>query len=660
MQLAGRSMGVELQSVETPYPEVESFLAACGPAIVRLGHGEPGVFLAIIRSHRKTVRVLGPDLKVHRANLNDIRVALCRPLEEPVLPQLNPLLDQANLTRKRRNLVMASILRERLSLIQIQDCWLLRSPSSARLLSQLRERRVLPNLAVFLTAYSFEYLLTLASWWVIGRGALQGRLDYGWLLAWALLLLTRVPVRMLVAWKQGLLAVGVGALIKSRLLAGTLHLQPEEVRHQGVGQLLGRVIESEAFESLALSGGLTGLAAFVEIIIVALVLAIGAGSLLLALALAFWMVILFLFARSYFHNREYWTRKRIEITNQLVERMAGHKTRLAQEPRHQWHKGEDDALEHYLESSAKLDRSTLPLIAIVPRGWILLSLLCLAPRMISGAIAPTALALAIGGILLGQSALQRMTESLAYLTGAVIAWRQVKELFAAAAREEVTGSPEYISLQRNAERLSDRGRPIIETHDLIFQHPGRAEKILHNCSLRIFPGDQILLEGASGSGKSTLASLLGGLREPHSGLLMLRGLDRQTLGAQAWRRTVAFTPQANENHVFSATLAFNLLMGRRWPPRPEDYEEAENVCRELGLGDLLDRMPAGLQQAIGETGWQLSYGERSRLFLARALLQRADLLILDESLGALDPETLPQVTDCIRHRAPALMVIAHP
>jgi ABC-type multidrug transport system fused ATPase/permease subunit len=141
---------------------------------------------------------------------------------------------------------------------------------------------------------------------------------------------------------------------------------------------------------------------------------------------------------------------------------------------------------------------------------------------------------------------------------------------------------------------------------------------------------------------------------------MLRGLDRQTLGSQAWRRTVALTPQANENHVFSGTFAFNLLMGRRWPPGPEDYEEAESVCRELGLGDLLDRMPAGLQQPIGETGWQLSYGERSRLFLARALLQRADLLILDESLGALDPETLLQATDCIRHRASTVLVIAHP
>jgi len=67
---------------------------------------------------------------------------------------------------------------------------------------------------------------------------------------------------------------------------------------------------------------------------------------------------------------------------------------------------------------------------------------------------------------------------------------------------------------------------------------------------------------------------------------------------------------------------------------------AEVLCRELGLGDLLERMPAGLLQMVGETGWQLSHGERSRLYIARALLQGADMIILDESFGALDPETL--------------------
>jgi ABC-type transport system involved in cytochrome bd biosynthesis fused ATPase/permease subunit len=66
-------------------------------------------------------------------------------------------------------------------------------------------------------------------------------------------------------------------------------------------------------------------------------------------------------------------------------------------------------------------------------------------------------------------------------------------------------------------------------------------------------------------------------------------------------------------------------------------------------------MPAGLHQAIGEAGWLLSHGERSRVFLARALLQGAQFVILDESLGALDPATLPQAAQSIRKRAPGLM-----
>ena len=112
--------------------------------------------------------------------------------------------------------------------------------------------------------------------------------------------------------------------------------------------------------------------------------------------------------------------------------------------------------------------------------------------------------------------------------------------------------------------------------------------------------------------------------------------------------------------MLTETLAFNLLMGRRWPPQPDDLQEAETVCRELGLGELLERMPAGLQQMVGESGWQLSHGERSRLFIARALLQRARLIVLDESFAALDPVNLERALRCVLARAPTLLVIAHP
>ncbi len=81
---------------------------------------------------------------------------------------------------------------------------------------------------------------------------------------------------------------------------------------------------------------------------------------------------------------------------------------------------------------------------------------------------------------------------------------------------------------------------------------------------------------------------------------------------------------------------------------------------ELGLSDLLARMPAGMNEIVGESGWQLSHGERSRLFMARALLQESELVVLDESFAALDPATLEQSLRCALRRARTLVVIAHP
>ncbi len=101
-------------------------------------------------------------------------------------------------------------------------------------------------------------------------------------------------------------------------------------------------------------------------------------------------------------------------------------------------------------------------------------------------------------------------------------------------------------------------------------------------------------------------------------------------------------------------------MGRCWPPRADDLREAKSICLELGLGNLLQRMPAGMFQMVGDSGWQLSHGEKSCLYIARVLLQGADLIILDESFAALDPETLQLAMDCVLKRALTLLVVAHP
>jgi ATP-binding cassette subfamily B protein len=419
-------------------------------------------------------------------------------------------------------------------------------------------------------------------------------------------------------------------------------------------------MESEAVESLALTGGLTALVACIELLFATSILAVGMSGWIHCVLLIAWIGLTTSFASTYWRERARWTEARLAMTNDLVERMVGHRTRLAQQAPERWQMGEDEAADHYHELSRQTDRRAVRLLALVPRGWLVLGLVGLVPGFLSAEVAVTAMALSLGGILLAYRALLKLATGLTHLMGAAISWRQVELLFHAAARPQPTAVPDYAVIRPDNRSKSDCDGPLLEARDIAFRYPGRAAAVLQECSLRIGRTDRILLEGASGGGKSTLASMLASLRVPESGLLLLHGLDRHTLGADGWRRRVASAPQFHENHVLTGPFAFNLLMGRRWPPQPKDLEEAEVICKELGLEPLLCRMPAGLLQIVGETGWQLSHGEKSRLYIARALLQDADLVILDESFASLDPPNLRRALECVLEQSRALLVIAHP
>src|SRR5437773_921429 len=147
------------------------------------------------------------------------------------------------------------------------------------------------------------YPLLIVAWWLIGRAALAGHLDNGWLLAWALILLTLVPFRVLSTWLQGVLAINGGILFKQRLLFGALRLKPEEIRHKGVGQFLGEVMESEAVESLALSVGFQGLTAAIELIAAEVALTQGGGGEVELSGLPGWVALTLLMGARYFRQR---------------------------------------------------------------------------------------------------------------------------------------------------------------------------------------------------------------------------------------------------------------------------------------------------------------------------------------------------------------------
>ncbi len=641
---AAKQLGCEAEPLQTTLGDIDSDLVGAYPAIIK---ASDSVFLALLNGDGKRVRLLSPAGDCVRVNTRQLCDSI-RDVSDCERAELEAILDQVHVSLRRRRRTLQLLLAEQYRKKRFNQCWVLRLQPGARPRQLLTEVGAIRNGAALIGAHTLQYLLWLLSWAILGTLSISGRMDRGWLAAWALLLASVVPCQVITTWCQGLFAIGVGAFLKRRLLYGALKLDPEEMRHCGIGSFLGQALEAEAVETLALSGGIAGLLAIIELAISGFVL--GRFSLLLVVWSAFALALGFRFLRSY----QKWTDTRLELTQDLVESMVGHRTRLAQLPRDQWHEREDQQIQRYIGVSKAVDKAGAWLIAALPRGWLVVALACLAPSIISAHTADSAIAVRLGGILLAYTAFRRLTGSFADVAAALVASKRIAPLFRAASRQERLG--DRIALNSR----NDSTQKLLDADRLCFRYRKQGNTALQSCSLTIRKGERILLEGPSGGGKTTLASLLSGLRQPESGLLLLNGLDPHTVGERRWREHIAAAPQFHENHILTETLAFNVLMGRSWPPTIADMEQADGVCRELGLGNLLDAMPSGLLQMVGEGGWQLSHGERSRLFIARALLQDADLVILDESFAALDPENLRLAMECARKRAKTLMVIAHP
>jgi ATP-binding cassette subfamily B protein len=654
MIAAAQGLALEVDPLRVPAHELRPTLLGALPAIA-LVRGDGGVRLGVlVHARGQAVSLLAPDGGLVRVSVDALVDAVRGKVEPELQARVDQLLDRAAVSAARRPRAHAALLEHLMGGRLIDVGWTLGVPPNVPFATQLREAGVFGSARTMMAMQLVQQALALSGWWLIGRGALEGQIASGWLVAWALVLFSIIPARAITSWVQGSAALRFSILLKRRLLHGALRLEPEEVRNQGSGELLGRVIESEAVESLVTSGGLATILALVEVVVAASVLCLAPGGLLAAAAFVVCLLGALLLAGANGRSMAGWTAARLEMTHALVERMVGHRTRLAQEPRERWHEGEDEQLSRYVARSEQLDRTSVWMQGAVPRVWLLIGVSAIAPDFVRGTSSGAGLAVAVGGLMLGYQALSHLMAGVASLLRARVAWQQARPLFEAGGREERVGSAS------SGATASPEGTAVLEARELTFRYPHRHEAVIRGASITIAPRDRLLLEGASGGGKSTLGALLTGLRAPDAGLLLLGGLDPQTLGDAGWRRRVAGAPQFHENHLVGAPLAFNLLMGRAWPPRSADLAEAHAVCEELGLGPVLGRMPSGMMQMVGDTGWQLSHGERSRVYIARALLQRADVIVLDESFAALDPETLELAMRCVLKRAPALLVIAHP
>jgi ABC-type multidrug transport system fused ATPase/permease subunit len=180
-------------------------------------------------------------------------------------------------------------------------------------------------------------------------------------------------------------------------------------------------------------------------------------------------------------------------------------------------------------------------------------------------------------------------------------------------------------------------------------------QVLHDVSFRAEPGQLVALVGSSGAGKSTIAQLVSRLYDVDSGSVRLSDVDVRDLSAASIRDSVGMVTQ--DGHLFHESVRENLLLAR---PEATDADLWE-VLERARLSELMASLPEGLDTVVGERGYRLSGGERQRLTIARLLLARPRVVILDEATAHLDSTSEAAVQDALTEALSGrtAVVIAH-
>jgi ABC-type multidrug transport system fused ATPase/permease subunit len=177
--------------------------------------------------------------------------------------------------------------------------------------------------------------------------------------------------------------------------------------------------------------------------------------------------------------------------------------------------------------------------------------------------------------------------------------------------------------------------------DVEFRYEGAARPTLQGVTFDVPAGRTLAVVGPTGSGKSTLAGLLVRLVDPHTGAVLLDGVDLRTLREGEVSSQVAFVAQSA--FLFDDTVRDNVTLGGDFTD-----EQVHAALRTAAADSFVDRLPDGLDTHVGERGATLSGGQRQRLALARAVLRRPRLLVLDDATSAVDPSVEARILDALR------------
>lgn len=195
----------------------------------------------------------------------------------------------------------------------------------------------------------------------------------------------------------------------------------------------------------------------------------------------------------------------------------------------------------------------------------------------------------------------------------------------------------------------------VSFRDVSFTYQHTGIKALNHFSLEVKRGEKVIVLGETGSGKSTLAQLLLRMYDPREGTVYIDGTDIRKLDLGTLRTSIAYTPQ--EALLFSDTVYNNIKFGKDDATEAEVYEAARLADLEKEIANFSE----GYQTIIGERGVMLSGGQKQRMVLARALLKKSPILLLDECLSAVDTRTEKTILQNLRHYVQdrTVIVITH-
>ncbi|MER6445943.1 NHLP family bacteriocin export ABC transporter peptidase/permease/ATPase subunit [Streptomyces venezuelae] len=193
----------------------------------------------------------------------------------------------------------------------------------------------------------------------------------------------------------------------------------------------------------------------------------------------------------------------------------------------------------------------------------------------------------------------------------------------------------------------------VELDGITFGYNPLDAPLLRDFSLTVGPGQQVALVGGSGSGKSTVSRLVSGLHAPWAGAIRIDGMRLEDIPRGALAASVSFVDQ--DVFLFEGTVRDNVTL---WDPSLSD-EAVVAALQDAAVYDVVARRPGGVHSRVEQDGSNFSGGQRQRLEIARALVRRPSVMVLDEVTSALDAETEQIIIDNLRRRGCACVVIAH-